>query len=86
MNQPQLLYALALQAVPNIGDITAKKLIHHCGSPEAVFKETKANLSKIEGIGTHTIKHLHEKKHLKAARRYRKSYCCGVIGGYWATH
>tara|TARA_B110000037_G_scaffold213701_1_gene268524 strand:- start:367 stop:867 length:501 start_codon:yes stop_codon:yes gene_type:complete len=69
MNQPQLLYALALQAVPNIGDITAKKLIHHCGSPEAVFKETKANLSKIEGIGTLTIKHLHETKHLKAAEK-----------------
>jgi len=29
MNPPQLLYALALQAVPHIGDITAKKLIQH---------------------------------------------------------
>jgi len=27
MNPTQLHYALALQAVPNIGDITAKKLI-----------------------------------------------------------
>ena len=69
MNPTQLFYALVLQAVPNIGDITAKKLIHHCGTPEAVFKETKANLSKIEGIGTHTIKHLHETKHLKAAEK-----------------
>ena len=69
MNLPQLLYALALQAVPNIGDISAKKLIQHCGSPEAVFKETKANLSKIDGIGTFTIKHLEEAKHLKAAEK-----------------
>ena len=69
MNSSQLLYALELQAVPNIGDITAKKLIHHCGSSEAVFKETKTNLSKIEGIGTQTIKHLHETKHLKAAEK-----------------
>ena len=52
MNPPQLLYALALQAVPHIGDITAKKLIQHSGSPEAIFKESKAALSKIEGIGT----------------------------------
>jgi DNA uptake protein ComE-like DNA-binding protein len=29
MNSTQLLYAMALQAVPNIGDITAKKLIQH---------------------------------------------------------
>ena len=58
MNTPQLLYALALQTVPNIGDITAKKLIRHCGSPEAVFKESKASLLKIEGIGTHSIKNI----------------------------
>tara|TARA_B110001469_G_scaffold61539_1_gene59031 strand:+ start:8585 stop:9685 length:1101 start_codon:yes stop_codon:yes gene_type:complete len=69
MNTPQLLYALALQAVPNIGDITAKKLIHHCGSPEAVFKESKANLLKIEGIGTHTIKNISVSKYLKAAEK-----------------
>lgn len=41
MNPTQLHFALALQAVPNIGDITAKKLIQHCGSPEAVFKASK---------------------------------------------
>ena len=38
MNESKLLYALALQAVPYIGDITAKKLINHCGSPKAVFE------------------------------------------------
>ena len=69
MNTPQLLYALALQAVPNIGDITAKKLIHHCGSPEAVFKESKSSLLKIEGIGTQTIKNLTASKHLKSAEK-----------------
>ncbi len=41
MNPTQLHYALALQAVPNIGDITAKKLIQHCGSLEEVFKASK---------------------------------------------
>ena len=67
MNPPQLLYALALQAVPNIGDITAKKLISHCGTPEAVFKTSSATLSKIEGIGGYALKHLNETKHFKLA-------------------
>ena len=69
MKTPQLLYALALQAVPNIGDITAKKLIHHCGSPEAVFKESTSSLLKIEGIGTHTIKNISQSTYLKAAEK-----------------
>lgn len=69
MNNSQLLYALALQAVPNIGDITAKKLILHCGSPETVFKESKASLLKIEGIGTQTIKNITASKHLKSAEK-----------------
>ena len=41
MNENELLYILALQRVAKIGDITAKKLISHCGSAEAVFKEKK---------------------------------------------
>ena len=69
MNLPQLLYALALQAVPNIGDISAKKLIQHCGSPEAVFKETKANLSKIDGIGTFTINTSRKQSTLKQPKK-----------------
>ena len=69
MNTPQLLHALALQAVPNIGDITAKKLIQHCGSPEAVFKESKANLSKIDGIGLLTVKNIDPPKQLEAAEK-----------------
>ena len=44
MTNQQLLYTLALQHVPKIGDITAKKLINHCGSAEAIFKKKKRNL------------------------------------------
>lgn len=46
-----LLYSIALTAIPNIGDITAKKLIAYCGSAEQVFKEKKTALEKIPGIG-----------------------------------
>ncbi len=44
MTEKELIYALALQHAPKIGAITAKKLISHCGSPEAVLKEKKPNL------------------------------------------
>ena len=67
MTENDLLYALALQHVPNVGDITAKRLIVHCGSPEAVLKEGKAQLLKIDGIGNHVVKGLLDAKHLKAA-------------------
>ncbi|WNH14388.1 DNA-processing protein DprA [Thalassobellus suaedae] len=67
MTENDLLYTLALQHVPNIGDITAKKLISHCGSAEAILKEKKQNLLKIDGIGTTILGHLFEVIHLKEA-------------------
>jgi DNA processing protein len=51
MNE-QLLYHIAITSIPNIGDVTAKKLIAYCGSSEEVFKETKSKLEKIPGIGS----------------------------------
>ncbi|GAA4295658.1 DNA-processing protein DprA [Aestuariibaculum suncheonense] len=67
MSEDQLLYALALQHVPNIGDIMAKRLIAYCGSAEAVLKEKRQNLLKIDNVGAITLKHLFETEHLKAA-------------------
>lgn len=69
MTENDLLYTLALQHVPNIGDITAKRLISHCGSAEAVLKEKKQNLLKIDGIGTVILSDLFEAYHLKAAEK-----------------
>ena len=63
----ELLAILRLQHIPNIGDVLAKKLIAHCGSPSAVFEEKREALLKIDGIGTHTIKYLFNAAHLKAA-------------------
>ena len=67
MTENELLYALALQHVPNIGDILAKRLIVHCGSAEAVLKEKKQKLLKISGIGQVTLSDLFKSDHLKAA-------------------
>ncbi|WP_034042274.1 DNA-processing protein DprA [Wocania ichthyoenteri] len=69
MTENSLLYTLALQHVPNIGDITAKRLISHCGSAEAVLKEKKQNLLKIDGIGSVILSDLFETYHLKEAEK-----------------
>ena len=64
MTEQQLIYALALQHIPKIGATTAKKLINHCGSAEAVLKEKRAHLLKIDGIGALTIQGLFDSSHL----------------------
>ena len=46
-----LKYYIAIELIPNVGSITAKKLIACCGGVEAVFTEKKQALSKILGIG-----------------------------------
>ena len=69
MTDQQLIYALALQHVPKIGATTAKKLISHCGSAEAVLKEKKFKLLKIDGIGAVTIEGLFDSIHLEEAER-----------------
>ena len=69
MTNNDLIYTLALQHVPNIGDITAKKLITHCGSAEAVIKEKKQNLLKIDGIGRYVLENLQKTHHIKEAEK-----------------
>ena len=51
MNSELLKYYIAIELIPNIGSITAKKLIAYCGGVEAVFSEKKSALGKIIGIG-----------------------------------
>ena len=72
MTDQQLIYALALQHVPKIGATTAKKLINHCGSAEAVLNEKKSKLLKIDGIGIITIDGLFDKIHLEEAENELK--------------
>ncbi len=47
----ELQYQIALAMAPAIGPITARKLIKKSGSARAVFRQNKAILEKIEGIG-----------------------------------
>ncbi|NLP57063.1 DNA-processing protein DprA [Lutibacter sp. B1] len=69
MLEEDLLYVLALQCVKGIGDVSAKKLISHCGSAKNVFKEKRSLLEKINGIGTLTVKNLFDSTNLKEAEK-----------------
>lgn len=69
MTETDLLYTLALQHVPNVGDIIAKRLIGHCGSAEAALKEKKERLLKIEGIGEQLLRGFFDKTHLIEAEK-----------------
>ena len=72
MKNTDILYYLALQTAEGIGDINAKKLISHCGSAEAVIKETSKNLEKIPGIGPYIIKGLKNTSLIKKAEKELK--------------
>jgi DNA processing protein len=68
MTEVELISTLRLQQIPNIGDVTAKKLIAHCGSANAIFEDKVQNLLKIDGIGQFTLKNLHDAAYLEAAQ------------------
>ncbi|MGS2763479.1 DNA-processing protein DprA [Sinomicrobium sp. M5D2P9] len=67
MSATELLYILALQYAPKVGDITAKKLIAHCGSARAVFEERPDLLQKINGVGRYVTENLRRPENLRAA-------------------
>ncbi|MCX2681205.1 DNA-processing protein DprA [Galbibacter sp. EGI 63066] len=69
MEDKELFFLLALQHAHNVGDVTAKKLLHHCGNAEAIFNEKSGNLVKIERIGRLTIKNVLDKENLYAAEK-----------------
>ncbi|WP_299533796.1 DNA-processing protein DprA [Ulvibacterium sp.] len=64
----ELIALLRLQNAPYIGDVTAKKLIAHCGGAEAVFDDKLHHLKKIDGIGSAKLRGLFDTEHLEAAQ------------------
>ena len=67
LSQNELRYTLALQRIPNLGDISAKKLLRKVGSAEGIFKEKKSNLAKINGIGQIRLREINLKLQLEEA-------------------
>ena len=62
MNSNDIFYFLALQTIDGIGDVSARKLIDHCGSPRLVLEEKAHILEKICGVGPGITKKLKRKK------------------------
>lgn len=46
-----LLYQIGVTMLPGIGNVYARALVNHFGTPEAVFKARRKELELIEGIG-----------------------------------
>ncbi len=69
MSEKEIIALLRLQQVPNVGDISAKKLISACGGPTAIFEDKVLHLLKIEGIGKYTIQGLYDLQHLEEAEK-----------------
>ena len=69
MKIEELLAVLRLQATKNVGDVIAKKLIHHFGCASNIFSASKNDLLQIDGIGEFIIKHLLNENYLSAAAK-----------------
>ncbi|MBK8472382.1 MAG: DNA-protecting protein DprA [Sphingobacteriales bacterium] len=54
MNQPDLVYYIALSLLPGIGNITAKHLMSYCGGVKAIFETPRKQLLKIPEVGIKT--------------------------------
>ncbi|MGY8989174.1 MAG: DNA-processing protein DprA [Flavobacteriales bacterium] len=63
----ELIYKIAISRIKGVGDITAKKLILHCGSEELVFKENKKSLESIPNINKKIIEFINAPESLKRA-------------------
>ncbi|NLO52823.1 MAG: DNA-protecting protein DprA [Bacteroidales bacterium] len=48
-------YQIGITLLPGVGDVIGKKLIAYCGGAEAVFKEGRASLEKIPGVGSRLV-------------------------------
>ena len=64
-----LIFQIGLTLIPGIGPITAKKLISHCGSVEAVFQEKKELLTKIPHVGPVLAKEITQQSILGRAEK-----------------
>ncbi len=67
MKPQELLYYVATAMLQSVGPITAKQLISYLGSPEQIFKESAAKLSKIPNVGPTIVNEIREKNVLSMA-------------------
>lgn len=66
-NQEKLKHQIAITKIPGIGPVLGKTLVSYCGSPEAVFRESKKRLQRIPGISEGLAKSITDSDALKEA-------------------
>jgi len=64
-----LKHKIALGLIPRIGDISARKLVAHFGSVEAVFHESYRTLTRIPGIGPGLARYISDRSYLDIAEK-----------------
>ena len=64
-----LKYKIALEMIPHIGSVTAKKLIAYCGGIEEVFVQSKKSLLRIPGVGEVLSHQIYHQKVLDRAQK-----------------
>ncbi len=69
ISDPLLKYKIALEIIPHIGSITAKKLIAYCGGIGEVFNQPKKALLKIPGVGEIIAHEVYNQRVLDRAER-----------------
>ncbi|GIZ16267.1 DNA-processing protein DprA [Capnocytophaga catalasegens] len=79
MNEQELIALLTLQNTPNIGGITAKKLIAHFGSATNIFKEKRHLIEKIDGIGKIIIANLFNPIYRQQAEKEWEYICTNKV-------
>lgn len=68
-DDPLLKYKIALEIIPHIGSVTAKKLIAYCGNVDEVFNQPKKALLKIPGVGSLLAHEVYNQKVLDRAEK-----------------
>ncbi|SHG11765.1 DNA-processing protein DprA [Pedobacter caeni] len=77
-----LIYKVALTMIRNVGHITAKNLLAHFLTPEAIFAASKKELMKVPGIGLQTANMILSKEPMtraKAQLEFIKKYQVQVL-------
>lgn len=72
MKESELISLLRLQALPNIGDISAKRLLQKFGTAEDLFKSKKSQLLKMNGFGKMRVKDFFNEEYLRLAEEELK--------------
>jgi DNA processing protein len=67
MQKDLLRYKIGIGLIPKIGPVLTKRLVAYCGSAENVFREKRAHLAKIPGIGTTLVDYIIHHQKLEAA-------------------